>query len=76
MPIDFIAALLPTHDLAGHHDALLANCFAQSEAFMKGKTAEEVRAELTAQGLPEAKIDELVPHRTFPGNRPSNTILM
>jgi glucose-6-phosphate isomerase len=43
---------------------------------MKGKTADEVRAELTAQGLPEAKIDELVPHRTFPGNRPSNTILM
>ncbi|GGX98210.1 glucose-6-phosphate isomerase [Massilia dura] len=76
VPIDFIAALLPTHDLAGHHDALLANCFAQSEAFMKGKTADEVRAELAAQGLPEAKIDELVPHRTFPGNRPSNTILM
>jgi glucose-6-phosphate isomerase len=39
----------PTHDLEGHHDALLANCFAQSEAFMKGKTADEVRAELKAQ---------------------------
>ncbi|TWI62101.1 glucose-6-phosphate isomerase [Pseudoduganella lurida] len=76
VPIDFIAALRATHDLPGHHDALLANCFAQSEAFMKGKTADEVRAELTAQGLPAAKIDELVPHRTFPGNRPSNTILM
>jgi glucose-6-phosphate isomerase len=76
VPIDFIAALRATHDLPGHHDALLANCFAQSEAFMKGKTADEVRAELTAQGLPPARIDELVPHRTFPGNRPSNTILM
>ena len=76
VPIDFIAALLPTHDLAGHHDALLANCFAQSEAFMKGKTADEVRQELQAQGLTATQIDELVPHKTFPGNRPSNTILM
>jgi glucose-6-phosphate isomerase len=76
VPIDFIAALRATHDLAGHHDALLANCFAQSEAFMKGKSADEVRAELTAQGLAPAKVDELVPHRTFPGNRPSNMILM
>ena len=76
VPIDFIAALLPTHDLAGHHDALLANCFAQSEAFMKGKTADEVRRELQAQGLTPTQIDELVPHKTFPGNRPSNTILM
>jgi glucose-6-phosphate isomerase len=76
VPIDFIAALRATHDLEGHHDALLANCFAQSEAFMKGKSADEVRAELQAQGLTQAKIDELVPHKTFPGNRPSNTILM
>ncbi|AXA94421.1 glucose-6-phosphate isomerase [Massilia sp. YMA4] len=76
VPIDFIAALRATHDLEGHHDALLANCFAQSEAFMKGKSADEVRAELQAQGLTETKIDELVPHKTFPGNRPSNTILM
>ncbi|RFP14757.1 MULTISPECIES: glucose-6-phosphate isomerase [unclassified Duganella] len=75
-PIDFIAALRATHDLAGHHDSLLANCFAQSEAFMTGKTAGEVRADLTAQKLSEAEIDELVPHKTFPGNRPSNTILM
>ncbi|AKU24309.1 glucose-6-phosphate isomerase [Massilia sp. NR 4-1] len=76
IPIDFIAALRPTHDLDGHHDALLANCFAQSEAFMKGKTADEVRAELAAQQLPPEQIEALVPHKTFPGNRPSNTILM
>jgi len=75
-PIDFIAALRATHDLPGHHDALLANCFAQSEAFMTGKTGDEVRADLQAQGLPEAEIEALVPHKTFPGNRPSNTILM
>ncbi len=75
-PIDFIAALRPSHGLPGHHAALLANCFAQAEAFMRGKTEDEVRAEMQAQGMDEAKIDALVPHRTFPGNRPSNTILM
>jgi glucose-6-phosphate isomerase len=75
-PIDFIATLRATHDLEGHHDALLANCFAQAEAFMKGKTAGEVRAELKAQKLSDTEIDALVPHKTFPGNRPSNMILM
>jgi glucose-6-phosphate isomerase len=75
-PIDFIATLRATHDLEGHHDALLANCFAQAEAFMKGKTADEVRAEVKAQKLSDTEIDALVPHKTFPGNRPSNMILM
>ena len=75
-PIDFIAALRATHDLEGHHDALLANCFAQSEAFMKGKTDAEARAELKGAGYSAADIEEMVPHKTFPGNRPSNTILM
>jgi glucose-6-phosphate isomerase len=76
VPIDFIAALRATHDLPGHHDALLANCFAQSEAFMTGKTADEVRADLAGQNLSDDQIETLVPHKTFPGNRPSNTILM
>jgi len=75
-PIDFIAALRATHDLAGHHDALLANCFAQSEAFMTGKTIDEVRADLASQNLSAEQIEALAPHKTFPGNRPSNTILM
>ncbi len=75
-PIDFIATLRPSHELGQHHAALLANCFAQSEAFMRGKTADEVRADLQAQGLPEHDVERLVPHKTFPGNRPSNTILM
>ncbi|AWL06438.1 glucose-6-phosphate isomerase [Massilia oculi] len=75
-PMDFIAALRPAHEMDNHHTALLANCFAQSEAFMKGKTADEVRADLQAQGLAAEEIDRLTPHKTFPGNRPSNTILM
>ncbi len=73
-PIDFIAALRPAHELEKHHAALLANCFAQSEAFMRGKTAEEVRADLAS--LPKDEIERLVPHKTFEGNRPSNTIIM
>jgi glucose-6-phosphate isomerase len=73
-PIDFIAALRPSHEFHNHHAALLANCFAQSEAFMKGKTADEVRQDLAGQAADE--IERLVPHKTFPGNRPSNTILM
>ncbi len=75
-PVDFIAALHPSHTLPDHHAALLANCFAQSEAFMRGKTADEVRTEMQAKGVAEAEITALLPHRTFPGNRPSNTILM
>ncbi|MFL6673445.1 MAG: glucose-6-phosphate isomerase [Massilia sp.] len=75
-PIDFIAALRPSHELHHHHAALLANCFAQSEAFMKGKTVDEVRKDLHGQGLSLADIERLAPHKTFPGNRPSNTILM
>lgn len=75
-PMDFIAALRPAHEMDNHHTALLANCFAQSEAFMKGKTADEVRADLVAQGLPADQVERLTPHKTFPGNRPSNTILM
>jgi glucose-6-phosphate isomerase len=75
-PIDFIASLRPAHELYNHHAALLANCFAQSEAFMKGKTLDEVRRDLQSQGLSLAEVERLAPHKTFPGNRPSNTILM
>ncbi|HTH43463.1 MAG TPA: glucose-6-phosphate isomerase, partial [Oxalicibacterium sp.] len=75
-PVDFVAALKPSHALPGHHALLLANCFAQSEALMRGKTADEVRQDLQAQGLADDEIERLLPHRIFPGNRPSNTILM
>lgn len=76
IPVDFIAAIKPEHDLPGHHAALLANCFAQSEAFMRGKTSDEVRAEIPAHRMTETDIALLTAHKTFPGNRPSNTILM
>jgi glucose-6-phosphate isomerase len=67
IPCDFIAFGQPLNPLGRHHDMLLANVLAQSEALAFGKTPEEVRAE----GTP----DWLVPHRVFGGNRPSNTIL-
>src|SRR5690606_5814133 len=54
---------------------LLSNFFAQTEALMKGKTEEEARAELAASGASEAEQAALVPHKTFPGNRPSNSLL-
>jgi len=67
VPADFIGFLRPAHRVGEHHDLLMANLFAQTEALAFGKTADEARAE----GIAE----ELVPHRSFPGNRPSNTIL-
>jgi glucose-6-phosphate isomerase len=67
IPCDFIAFGRALNPLSRHHDILLANVFAQTEALAFGKTRDEVKAEGTA--------DDLVPHRTFPGNRPSNTIL-
>ena len=75
-PIDFIACLRPAHELEHHHAALLANCFAQSEAFMRGKDINEVRRDLHEQGMAPSDIARLAPHKSFPGNRPSNTILM
>ncbi|AYH43463.1 glucose-6-phosphate isomerase [Azoarcus sp. DN11] len=76
IPVDFIAPLKPSHDLAEHHRLLLANCIAQSKALMVGKTADEVRAELVAGGMTGDALEALVPHRVFPGNRPSNTLLL
>jgi len=75
-PIDLIASLERRSSLPGHHEILLANVFAQAEAFMRGKTADEVRVELAAQGLSGDALEQLVPHKVFGGNRPSNTLLM
>ncbi|MFS8973410.1 glucose-6-phosphate isomerase [Cupriavidus necator] len=69
VPVDFIATLEPVSNLPGHHTKLLANCFAQGEALLRGRTADEVRAE----GVSD---ETLVPHLVFEGNRPSNTLLM
>ncbi|HLV84720.1 MAG TPA: glucose-6-phosphate isomerase [Devosia sp.] len=74
IPCDFLIAAKPHESLPPHHDKLVANVLAQSEALMLGKTAEEVVAELKAQGLSKAQIKELTPHKVFPGNRPSNTL--
>jgi glucose-6-phosphate isomerase len=76
VPVDFITVLQAPATHGAHHTALLANCFAQSAALMRGKTEDEVRSELRAAGLDAAASDALAPHKTFPGNRPSNTILL
>ncbi len=76
IPVDFITALKPSHTHHQQHQALLANCFAQSEALMRGKSEEEVRADMQAQQQPEEKISALLAHKHFPGNRPSNTLLL
>ncbi|MEM1378500.1 MAG: glucose-6-phosphate isomerase, partial [Pseudomonadota bacterium] len=77
IPVEFLVAANAHEDdaLAVHHELLLANCFAQSEALMKGRTLEEAKAQLTAKGLSDAEAGVLAPHRVFTGNRPSITIL-
>ncbi|MFM0439797.1 glucose-6-phosphate isomerase [Paraburkholderia strydomiana] len=70
VPIDFIAVLTPEHPLVSHHPKLLANCFAQSEALMLGRTLEEAK-KVAGPDKPE-----LAPHLVFPGNRPTTTLLV
>jgi glucose-6-phosphate isomerase len=76
IPCDFIAPVRSHNPIGDHHAKLLANCFAQTEALMRGRTLEEAKQEMRAAGLPEAKVEALAPHRQFDGNRPTNTILM
>jgi glucose-6-phosphate isomerase len=75
VPCDFLVAARSDVDGDRQHDLLLANCLAQSEALMRGKTIAEARAELKAEGRSTREIEFLAPHKVFPGNRPSNTIL-
>ena len=75
IPADFIAPLHSQNPVGDHHAILLANCFAQTEALMIGKTAGEARAELAAQGMPENELEALLPHKVFQGNKPTNTLL-
>jgi glucose-6-phosphate isomerase len=83
IPVDFIAAAAPRAPagwtdaaaLSDHHAKLLANMLAQSAAFAFGRTEAEARAGMAAAGLAPAEIDRLAPHRTFPGDRPSTTLL-
>ncbi len=75
VPADFLAPIESQNPIGKHHPILLSNFFAQTEALMKGKTATEVRAELTKDGLTGEKLEKLVPHKVFEGNRPTNSIL-
>lgn len=75
VPCDFLAPALTHNPIRDHHDKLLSNFFAQTEALMQGKTAQEVRRELAKSGMSESEIDFHTPFRVFEGNRPSNTII-
>jgi len=76
IPCDFILAAQDDGPFNDHHRLLAANCLAQTQALMLGKTAEEVRRDMTETGIAASEIERLVPFRTFSGNRPSNTILI
>ncbi len=76
IPCDFIASAQPQHKVSDHHEKLIANFFAQTEALMKGRDLEEVTADLNALGLCEEDIKKLTPHKIFEGNRPTNSILV
>ncbi len=75
IPADFLAPARSHHPVGEHHAILIANFLAQTEALMKGKTEDEVRAELLAQGVHDEDLALLVPAKTFPGNRPTNSFL-
>jgi glucose-6-phosphate isomerase len=75
VPADFLAPIDSQNPVGRHHDILLSNFFAQTEALMKGKTEEEARAELITSGMDPDAAERLLPHRVFEGNRPTNSIL-
>jgi glucose-6-phosphate isomerase len=76
VPADFLAPLESHNPIGNHHAILLSNFFAQTEALMKGKTEAEARSELEAAGVSGEALAALLPHKVFPGNRPTNTLLM
>ena len=75
VPADFLAPVASNNPLGDHHAILLSNFFAQTQALMKGKTAEEARAELAASGLSGAELEKLLPHKVFPGDKPTNSLM-
>jgi glucose-6-phosphate isomerase len=75
VPADFIGFAESHHAIGDHHVLLLANFFAQTEALMKGKTADEVRSEIDRAKLPAGGAELLLPHKCFSGNRPTNSLL-
>jgi glucose-6-phosphate isomerase len=76
IPTDFIGYKKSLHGDVDHHNKLMANFFAQTEALMNGKTADEVRSELVSQGLSGEELETLLPFKIFEGNKPTNTILI
>jgi glucose-6-phosphate isomerase len=76
IPVDFVLPVNSHYPECDHQSILLANGLAQSEALMKGKNAEEVRIELAAEGYEGKALEALLPHKVFPGNRPSNTLIV
>ncbi len=76
VPADFIAAALSHNPVGRHHEILLSNFLAQTEALMKGKTEDEARTELEAAGMAGESLERLLPHKVFEGNRPSNSIFV
>ncbi len=75
IPADFLAPAISHNPIGDHHNILLSNFFAQTEALLHGKTKEEVIAELKKEGKSDAEIHKLTPHKVFEGNRPTNSIL-
>jgi len=75
VPADFLAPATSHNPLGAHHAILLSNFFAQTQALMKGKTTEEARAELAASGLSGTELEKLLPHKVFPGDKPTNSLL-
>jgi glucose-6-phosphate isomerase len=76
IPVEFMAAAQGHEpELKHHHDLLLANCLAQSEALMRGRTLEEATQQMLGKGMDAEAVDRIAPHRVFVGNRPSITIL-
>lgn len=76
IPCDFIAPAISHNPIGDHHQKLLSNFFAQTEALMNGKTLEQVRKEMNLAGKSVEEIDRVAPHRVFEGNRPTNSILV
>ncbi|MFP4683992.1 MAG: glucose-6-phosphate isomerase, partial [Ectothiorhodospira sp.] len=75
VPCDVLAPCNSQNPMGDHHDILMSNVFAQTEALMQGRTLETVQAQMRAEGLDEDTVARLAPHRVFEGNRPSNTLL-
>jgi glucose-6-phosphate isomerase len=75
VPVDFLVAANPTNADAHHHDLLVANCFAQGEALMRGRSTADAEAITARQGASPEEAKRLAPHKTFSGSRPTSTFL-